>query len=143
VDIRFSQLLLDLADPRQQLQQTAHAAHAPDLAQLRSEIVEVEPTLFQFGGKFFRLLLIDRLGRLLDEADDVAHPEYATGNALGVERLERLDPFADPHQHDGPAGDGAHRQCRAAAGIAVDPGQHDPGDAGALAEGLGDIYRIL
>ena len=32
---------------------------------------------------------------------------------------------------------------RAAARVAVDPGQHDAGDAGALAKGLGDIDRVL
>ena len=46
-------------------------------------------------------------------------------------------------KHDRLAGDRAHRQRRAAARVAVDAGQDDAGDAGALAERLGDIDRVL
>ena len=80
---------------------------------------------------------------LLDQPDDVAHAEDAAGDAVGMERLERVELLADADQLDRPAGDRAHRQRRAAARIAVDPGQHDAGDAGALVEGLGDVDRVL
>ena len=81
------------------------------------------------------LFLVDRLGRLLDQADDVAHAEDAAGDALGMEGLERVELFAGAEELDRLAGDGAHRQRRAAARIAVDAGQHDAGDADALVEG--------
>ena len=40
-------------------------------------------------------------------------------------------------------GHGAHRERGAAAGIAVDAGQHDAGDADALGEALGEVDRVL
>src|SRR6202035_1023566 len=99
--------------------------------------------LFELGGELFGLLLVDRLGRLLYQADDIPHAEDAPGDAFGMNLFERLDPLADPDQHDRLAGNGAHRQGRTAPRIAVDPGQHDRRDAGALAKGFGDIDRIL
>ena len=60
-----------------------------------------------------------------------------------VERFERVDLLAGADQHDRLAGDRAHRQRGAAARVAIDAGQHDAGDAGALAERLGDIDRVL
>ena len=143
VDIGVVELLLDLADPGQHAEHAAHPAHAADLPQLRGEVVEVELALLHLAGELFGLVLVDRLGGLLDQADDVAHAEDAAGDALGVERFERVDLLAGADQHDRLAGDRAHRQRRAAARVAVDPGQHDAGDAGALAEGLGDIDRVL
>ena len=96
-----------------------------------------------FFGELFGLFLVDRLGGLLDQADDVAHAEDAAGDALGVERLERVDLLAGAHELDRLAGDGAHRERGAAARIAVDAGQHDAGDADALGKGLADIDRVL
>ena len=62
----------------------------------------------------------------------------------GWKRLERLDAFADPHQHDRLAGDRAHRQCRPAAGVAVHPRQHDPGYAGARSpKAFATLDRVL
>ena len=45
-------------------------------------------------GELFGLVLVGGLGGLLDQADDVAHAEDAAGDALGVERLERVDLLA-------------------------------------------------
>ena len=53
----------------------------------------------------------------------------------GMELLQRVDLLADADQLDRLAGDGAHRERRAAAAVAVDAGQHDAGDAEALVEG--------
>ena len=139
----LAQLLLDLGHSRQHRQHSAHPAHPPDLAQLTGEIVEIKSTFLQLGGELFGLLLIDGLGRFLDEAHDIAHAEDASGDPLGVERLDRLDPLAEPDQHDRLAGDRAHRERRTAPRIAVDPGQDDRTDAGAFAKSLGDVDRIL
>ena len=79
----------------------------------------------------------------LDEADDVAHAEDAAGDARRIEILERVELFADADQLDRLAGDGAHRQRRAAAPIAVDAGEHDAGDADAIVERLGEVDRVL
>ena len=99
--------------------------------------------LGHLGGELFGFVVVDGLGRLLDQADDVAHAEDAAGDALGVKRLDRADPLAGADEHDRLAGDRAHRQRRAAARVAVDPGQHDAGDAGALAKRLGEVDRVL
>ena len=92
---------------------------------------------------FARLLGVDIRGGLLDQADDVAHAEDAAGDARRVEILERVELLAGADQLDRLAGDGAHRERRAAAAVAVDAGEHDAGDADALVEGLGEVDRVL
>ena len=62
-------------------------------------------------------------------------PRMRLGDALGMELLQRVDLLADADELDRLAGDGAHRQRRAAARIAVHAGQDDAGDAEALVEG--------
>ena len=81
--------------------------------------------------------------RLLDQRDDVAHAENAVGDAIGMKILERIDLLAGAEKFDRLAGDGAHRQRRAAAAVAVDAGQHDAGDADAIVEILGEIDGVL
>ena len=83
------------------------------------------------------------LRRLFDERDDVAHAENAVGDAGGMEILERIHLFAGAEELDRLAGDGAHRQRRAAAAVAIDAGQHDAGDADAVVEALGEIDGVL
>ena len=53
---------------------------------------------------------------------------------LGMEIFQRVGLFAGADQLDRLAGDRAHRQRRAAAAVAVDPRQHDAGEADALVE---------
>ena len=60
-----------------------------------------------------------------------------------MEFLEGVDLLADADQLDRGAGDGAHRQRRAAAGVAVHPGHHDAGDADRLVEGARGVHRVL
>ena len=61
----------------------------------------------------------------------------------GMEFLQRIDLFAGADELDRLAGDGAHRERRAAAAVAVDAGQHDAGDADALVEGARGVDRVL
>ena len=49
----------------------------------------------------------------------------------------------DADQLDRGAGDRAHGQRRAAAGIAIHPGHHDAGDADLVVEGAGGVDRVL
>ena len=70
-------------------------------------------------------------------------PRMRDGDAVGMEGFQRIELLADADQLDRPAGDGAHRQRRAAARIAVDAGQHDAGDGQPLVERLGDVDRVL
>ena len=61
----------------------------------------------------------------------------------GIEILQRVELFAGADQLDRLAGDGAHRQRRAAAAVAVDAGEHDAGEADALVERAREIDRVL
>ena len=61
----------------------------------------------------------------------------------GMEILQRIELFAGAHQLDRLAGHRAHGERRAAAAVAVDPGQHDAGQADPLVEGAGEIDRVL
>ena len=143
VDIRRVELLLDLADPGKHAEHAAHSAHAAQLPQLRGEIVEIEIALLEFLGEPLGLVAVGGLGGALDQGDDVAHSENAAGDALGMKRLERVNLFAGADHDNRLPGDRPHRQRGAATRIAIDPGQHDAGDAGPLAKGLCNIDGVL
>ena len=87
--------------------------------------------------------MIDLALDLLDQADDVAHAENARRHALRVEGLERLGLLAHADEHDGLAGDLAHRQRRATARIAVGLGQDHAGEIERRAEGARRIHGVL
>ncbi len=102
--------------------------------ELIAQVGEIERALAHLLGDARGLLGVDRLRRLLDQRDDVAHAEDAVGDTRGMEVLQRVHLLADADQLDRLAGDGAHRQRRAAAAVAVDARQHDAGEADALVE---------
>ena len=83
------------------------------------------------------------VGDLLDHADDVAHAEDAVGHAARVEFEKLVELLALAGVFDRLAGDGAHRERRAAAGVAVELGEDDAGDADGVVEVLGDGNRLL
>ena len=60
-----------------------------------------------------------------------------------MEVFERIPLFADADQLDRFACDGAHRQCRAAAAIAIGTRQDDAGDADTAIKGLGGVDGVL
>ena len=139
VEVGALDLLLDLAHAGQHAHQAADAAHLLHLGELHGQVFEVELALAHLLRGAERLLVVDGLGRLLDQRDDVAHAEDAVGDAGRVELLQRVDLLADADELDRLAGDGAHRERRAAAGIAVHAGEHDAGDAEPLVEGAGGV----
>ena len=61
----------------------------------------------------------------------------------GWNALQRVELLAGADQLDRLAGDRAHAERGAAARIAVDPGQHDAGDADLLVEGAREVDRVL
>ena len=89
------------------------------------------------------LFLLEALLRLLDEAEHVAHAEYARGHAVRVEGLDVGELFADAGELDGLARDRAHGDGRAAAGVAVQLGEDDAIHAQLLVEGIGDGDGVL
>ena len=143
VDIGGGHLFLRPGDAGQQVHQRAEPAHFPELAKLAEHILQVQAALLDLAGELLGLFLLDRLGRLLDQADDIAHAQDTAGDPVRVEGFEAVQLLAGAHQLDRLAGDGAHRERRAAAGVAVDPGQHDAGDADLFVERLGDGHRVL
>ncbi len=143
VDLGLGHRGLGLHGARQHAHQPLQAAHLAQLAQLVEQVVHVELALADLGRELLGIFLVDRLGGALDQRDDVAHAEDARGNTIGMERLQRVELFADADQLDRAAGDGAHRQRRTTAGIAVDAGQHDAGDGQPLVEGLGHVHGVL
>jgi hypothetical protein len=123
-----------LPDARHHAQNAGHAADLLHLTKLVGEIVQVELALLHLGSGGARLFLVDVLGRALHQADDVAHAEDAVGDAAGVEILQRVHLLAGADQLDGPAGDFAHGERRAAAAVTVDAGQRNARDADAVVE---------
>src|SRR5437899_4140959 len=106
---------------RQLVDQARQAAHLLHLRDLREEVVEVEAgAALDLVGQLLRGLQVHALLHFLDEGDDVAHAEHAAGVALGIEHLEPVDLLADAGELDRRAGDLPHRECRAAARIAVE-----------------------
>ncbi len=77
------------------------------------------------------------------ERQDIAHAEDPAGQALRIERLERVHLLAGADELDRNAGDRPDRERRATAGVAVHLGQDQTADAEALVEGLRQRHRFL
>ena len=143
VEAGLVHLLRHLGHAGHQAHHALHAAHLLHLLQLALQVVHVELALLEALHHPLGGLGLQRLLRLLDQRDDVAHAEDAAGDALGVELLERVELLAEADELDRLAGDGAHRERRAAAAVAVHAGQDHAGDADPAVELLGDVHRVL
>jgi hypothetical protein len=82
------------------------------------------------------LVGVERALGLLDQREHVAHAEDARGHPVGVEDVEVVELLAVAGEHHLAAGDLRHRERRAAAGVAVELGQHDAVEADAVEERL-------
>ncbi len=109
VEARGIELAFHLADAGQHRQHALHAAELLHLLQLLREIVHVERPLLHLRGELLGLFLVERLRRLLDQRDDVAHVEDAPRDTVGMEGLKRVQLFADAEEFDRRTGDRAHR----------------------------------
>ena len=137
VEIDTVELLLDLADAGQQAHDAGHAAKLLQLLQLLGQIVEIEGALLHAGGDLSRLVGVDLVRRLFDQAHHVAHAENPPGDPLGVEVLEPVELLAGADELDRLAGHRPHRQRRTAAAIAIDAGEHDAADPDPLDRSCG------
>ena len=70
-------------------------------------------------------------------------PRIRPATRSGMKGLERVDPLAHAGELDRLAGDRAHRQGRAAAGVAVEAGEDDSGKIDLAREAGGDVDRVL
>ena len=141
VDLHLGELVA--GEPRDHPQQRRQRAHLADPLELVEEVLERELVLAQLLLERLRLVLVDRLLGLLDERQDVAHAEDPLGHAVGVELLEVAQLLARGGEHDRLAGDRLDRQRGAAAGVAVELGEHDAVELRDLGELLGDVDRVL
>ena len=101
--------LLGLFHARDHARECAETAHFRHLAELHTQVFHVELALGHFGRELIRVLFFDHFGRTLDKANNVAHAQYASGNADWVKRLDCIELFTDACEFDGLAGNCAHR----------------------------------
>ncbi len=132
--------LAHAGDHAEQALQRAELFHEAELAE---EVVEVEFVLLQAAHHAHGLLLVYFLGGFFDEADHVPHAEDALRHAVGVEDLKLVGLFPDADELHGAAGDLAHGEQRAAAGVAVELGHDEAGDADGFMELGGDADGLL
>ena len=143
VEVRRCELILHLGDAGQHTHQPGHAAHLLHLYELLAQVREIERALAHLLGDPRRLLRVDRRHRLLDQRDDVAHAEDAVGNARGMEILERIHLLAGADELYRLARHRTHGERGAAAAVAVDPREHDSGQADAIVEGAREVDGVL
>src|SRR5690606_37470292 len=92
---------------------------------------------------FLRLLRVDDLLEVLDQADDVAHAEDARRETLGPELLELVERLAHAEELDRLAGDLLDRQRSATTRVAVELRHDHAVDVEALVERVGDVHLVL
>ena len=98
--------------------------------QLLDEVVEVQLVRLHLLAEGGDVLLAELLLRLFDQREHVAHAQDARGEALRVEGLQSIGALTGADELDRQAGDGADRERRATAGVAVELGQDEAGDLG-------------
>ena len=112
---------------RQHADDLLERAHLAQLAQLVAKVFEGELVPPQLALELRGFLGIDGLLGLLDQRHHVAHAEHARHDAVRIKRFQRVVLLADAHEFHRRAGYLADRKCRAAAGVAIELGQHYPG----------------
>ena len=141
VDLHLRELVAgEPGDHPEDRGQRAHLAHPLELVE---EVLERELVLAELALELLRLVLVDRLLGLLDERQHVAHPEDPLRHPVGVEALEVAELLARRGEHDRLAGDGLDRQRGAAAGVAVELGEHHAVELRDVGELLGHVHRVL
>ena len=129
---------------RQHAEHVLERPHLLHLLHRAEEVLEIEALLRRdLLREALGLFLVDRSLRLFHQREDVSLLEDPAREAVGVERLERLELLADTDVLDRRLGDSVDRQRRAAAGVAVHLGQDDAGDAEGVVESPGDPDRVL
>ena len=141
VDLRAGERLgVESRNHPGEILQRSHVLHGVELVEI---VGQREAVLFELFGKLLRFLLIDGGLGLFDEREHVAHAENAARHAVGVEHLDGVELFADAGELDGLARHGLDGERRAAAGVAVELGEHHAGDAESLVKGGGGVHGVL
>ena len=125
-------------------EQVLDRAELAQHAELLDEVLEGEPlTGHHPVGHRRGLIGVERLLRLLDQAEHVTHVQDARGHPVRVEHVEVGQLLAGGREHDRLAGQRRDRQRRATAGVTVQLGQHHAVVAHAVEEGLRGRHRVL
>ena len=118
---------LQLAHPREFVQDLGERAQFPHLLKLFEEVLQGEPVLADAGGKLLRLLLIELGLGLFDQGEDVPHPEDAGCHPIGMERFEGVGLFPHSDELDRGPGYGTDGQGCTAPGVTVEFGEDHAG----------------
>src|SRR3989442_13023985 len=97
--------------------------HLAELLDLLAEVLQRERVLAELPSQLLRLRLVHGRLRLLDEREHVPHAEDARGQAVGMERLERVGLLAPADEGDGAPGDGPDGERSATPRIAAEVGE--------------------
>src|SRR5712692_4991601 len=143
VDFGVFGQIRERADLREHVHDLVERTHLAHLLELVAEVFEGEVILaefaFELGGGFF----VDGQFGALDEGHDVAHAEDAGDDTLGIKAFEGVVFFAEADEFDRGAGNFADGEGRAAAGVAIELGEDDAGQAEALVKFAGGAHRVL
>ena len=134
----------DVAHAGQLFEHAVHPAHGEHLLQLLLEIHQVEfAAALHLAHQAVGLALVDLAFRFFDQRQHVAHAEDARGDAIWMERLQRVGPLAGAQELDGFAGDGPHGERCTATRIAVHLGEHHARQRQRVVERLGGVGGVL
>ena len=128
---------------REHAQHLAERSHLLDLLKLLEEIFERELRFAQFRFELDRLFLVELLLRLLDQCDNVPHPEYAGGEPVGMEFFQRIKLLTGGDELDRLPDRGAQRNRRASARVTVHFRQDRAVEIEPFVERAGGVDRVL
>ena len=127
----------------QHFHERACAAHFCHLAHLFQKVVKIKLALFEFCGHFGGVFLFNCFGGFFNQGNNITHAENTARDTVRKERFNFVPLFTSPHQLNRLAGNGLHRHGATTAGIPVNTGHHDAGNAHFFVKFLRDIDGIL
>ena len=110
---------------------------------LSQEVVEVELVLCDLLLKLLCLLFVVLFLSLLNERDNIAHPQDPVGHPGGVKDIDGIHLLTDPDKFDRLINHRLNAEGSSTPGIPVELGEHHPIKIQQIVEGFGCIDRIL
>ena len=136
-------MLANVTETRQKPQQPLQRAQLLHHAHLAQEIVKVKLPAHQAPHGLHGRLLVNLLGRLLHQPDNITHAQDAIRHTLRHKGPEHIQLLALAGEFDRLTRHRAHGERRTASGIAVQLGEHNTGEPHGLIEGGGHAHRLL
>ena len=141
IDLRSLEFIAEIAGHH--TCQLAEVAHIPDLLELVEIVRQGKAVFLQLFLQLFGLLFVIGLLCLFNEGQHIAHAQNPAGHAVGMEGLNHIQLFAGTYKFDGLAGGGLDGEGCAAAGVAVQFGEHHTVDAQRFVKGGGGVDGVL